>query len=248
MAKTLLVGNWKMKLTAEKASSLAKKLVGLASTLKNSEIWVAPSFTAIPATQAATKGSSVKIGAQNVHWELEGAFTGEVSVPMLQEVGCDFAIVGHSERRHIFGETHELCAKRAAAALKQKFTVIFCVGETLDERKKGITNKVLEEQMKPLLDLINDEDNSRVIIAYEPVWAIGTGVVAQVPDIDEAHTAIFKYWETKFSGKCPPILYGGSVSPENLKEILEVKLVAGGLIGGASLKYESMEAMAKISG
>ena len=140
-----------------------------------------------------------------------------------------------------------MCAKRTVSALKQKFTIIFCVGETLQERQSGITNTVLESQIKPLLNQITKDENSLLVIAYEPVWAIGTGVVAQVSDIDAAHTAIFNLWESKFPGACPPILYGGSVTPENLKDILSVKLVAGALIGGASLKYESMESMAKIS-
>ena len=245
LAKTLLCGNWKMKLSAQQSVALAQRLVTLAGELKKTDIWLAPSFTALPATLAATKGTTVRVGAQNVHWEQEGAFTGEVSVPMLREVGCSFAIVGHSERRHICGETHDLCAKRTLGALKQKFDTIFCVGETLEERKNGITAQVLQAQMQPLIEAVTAADLDRIIIAYEPVWAIGTGVVAQVPDIKEAHAEIHAQWKRKFNSQCPPILYGGSVSADNIGEILQVPLVAGALIGGASLKFESMESMAR---
>lgn len=245
--KHLLVGNWKMKLTAEKARTLAQALAKLSETLKNSEIWVAPSFTAIPDTAAVVRSSLVKLGAQNVYGAAEGAFTGEISVPMLREFGCEFSIVGHSERRIIFGESADLVAQRAAPVLKQGFTLIFCVGETGDDRKRGVTNSVLQSQMAPLLEAISDKEAAPLVIAYEPVWAIGTGVVAKVEEIADAHQTVARIWNSKFPGSCPAILYGGSVAPNNFREILQVPLVAGALIGGASLTFESMQALAKIA-
>ena len=245
--KTLLAGNWKMKLSAAQSAQLAGQLAQLSRSLKKTEIWVAPSFTAISQTAAAAKGSAVKVGGQNAHWDPSGAFTGEVSVPMLKEAACDFTIIGHSERRHIFLETNEQSAKRAAAALKQGLVTIFCVGETLEERQKGITHKVLQTQMVALMESMSEKCAPLLIIAYEPVWAIGTGVVAKKADIADAHAAIAKIWKSSFPIECPPILYGGSVTSQNLREILETPLVAGALIGGASLTYESMEALARIS-
>jgi triosephosphate isomerase (TIM) len=166
---------------------------------------------------------------------------------MLKEFGCEFSIVGHSERRIIFGEDVNLVAQRAAAVLKQDFKVIFCIGETLDQRKQGITNKILEQQLMPLLEVIGEKEARHLIFAYEPVWAIGTGVVAKIEEIDETHKAVEKIWRDNSPLACPPILYGGSVAPNNFADIIKVPLVAGALIGGASLTFESMQALAKIA-
>jgi len=245
--KNVLCGNWKMKLSAAAAKALALELGPLSRELRHSQIWVAPSFTAIPDVAAVVRGSALRLGAQNVYGALEGAFTGEVSVGMLKEFGCEFAIVGHSERRIIFGETNELAAERAAAVLKQGFTVIFCIGETAKERKENLTGEVLEAQLWALLTKISEADGSHLIVAYEPVWAIGSGVVAKVQEIAEAHMTIAAIWKKRFSSACPPILYGGSVTADNFAEIIRLDLVAGALIGGASLTFESMQKLARIS-
>ena len=245
--KHILAGNWKMKLTADKATLLAKGLVQLSSKLRQSEIWVAPSFLAIPSVASVVQGSSIRLGAQNVHGSPEGAFTGEVSVNMLKEFGCQFAIVGHSERRNIFNESSELVASRAIPVIKLRFQVVFCVGETLDQRKQGITHAILEQQMSPLLSGLAEEDSSSLAFAYEPVWAIGTGIVAKTDEIADAHQAVANIWASHFKTPPPAILYGGSVAPNNFAEILRVPRVAGALIGGASLTIESMQALASIA-
>lgn len=245
--KNLLAANWKMKLLSAKAQDLAGKLRDLAAGLRKSEIWVAPSFTAIPAVASAVKASAVRLGAQNAFGAAEGAFTGEISVAMLKEFGCEFAIIGHSERRLIFGESNELTAERAAAVLGQNFGVIFCVGETQAQRAQNLTGSILREQMSALLDKLQAEESAQLVIAYEPVWAIGTGVVANTAEISEAHSTIAAIWQEKFSAPPPAILYGGSVTAANFAEIIALDLVSGALIGGASLTFESMQALAAIS-
>jgi len=245
--KRILAGNWKMNLLQEEATQLAAALVKVSRTLRRTEVWLAPAFTSLSAVFAEVKGSSVNLGAQNAHWENYGAFTGEVSVPMLKELGCSFCIVGHSERRHVFGECNELVVKRTLGVLKSDLTVVLCVGETLNERESGLTNAVLKEQLAPVLEQIPTQKTTQLVIAYEPVWAIGTGKVATPKEIEGAHSFIHSFWDSKLPGSCPPILYGGSVAPGNFEEIVKVPLVGGALVGGASLSFDKFNQLIHIS-
>jgi triosephosphate isomerase (TIM) len=244
--KNLLVANWKMNLGPSKSAQLARDLRELANGLKKTEIWVAPSPVCLPAVLEQVKGSGVRSGAQNVHWAATGAFTGEVSVPMLQELSADFAITGHSERRHQFGETNELVVKRSLGALSQGLGVIHCIGEKLDERERGETNAVLARQLEPLFAEARADSFGNLVIAYEPVWAIGTGKVASVEEIREAHAFISGILG-KYGAAACPVLYGGSVTPENYAGIIALDLVNGALVGGASLTLEGMRKLAEIS-
>lgn len=243
----LVVGNWKMNLGISKARELAEKVVKLSSDLKQTEAWIAPVFTSLATVAEVTKGSSVKYGAQNVHWADSGAFTGEISPSMLQELGCSFAIVGHSERRHIFLETDELISKRAEGALKAGIGLIYCIGETLPVRENGQTNELLASQLEPLVKVVEETGVKDLVLAYEPVWAIGTGKVATIGEIEQAHSFIQEHWKNKTNLDCPLILYGGSVSPDNYAEIVALEQVGGALVGGASLVAEKFSTLLTIS-
>lgn len=244
--KNYIVANWKMNLLAADSARLASAFKEISRNLKKSEIWAAASATAIPAVSEVLKDSNVRYGAQNVYAP-EGAFTGEVSVSMLKEFGCTFAVVGHSERRHVFGESDSLTAKRASLAMQSEFSVIFCIGETLSEREGGDTEAVLARQMTPLIESTKELNQSLLLIAYEPVWAIGTGKVATLEEIEGAHSFVEKFWHSKAQATCPPILYGGSVSPDNFGPIIKIQNVGGALVGGASLTREKFGALVEIS-
>lgn len=243
----IIVANWKMNLTVQEGKALAKSLLEITSALKKTAVWIAPAFTAIPALSPLLEGSNIKLGAQNAHWEDKGAFTGEVSALMLREFGCTFSIIGHSERRHVFNESLELCAKRGAALLKKGMTVIFCIGETLEQKELGVTFEILEAQLNPLLGALDSDQVENLLIAYEPVWAIGTGKVASIEDIDSAHSWIDFHIRKMCGGRTLKILYGGSVTPENFQAVLQRPLVAGSLVGGASLIFEKMQKLIAIS-
>ena len=237
-----IVGNWKMNTTPAESNKLAQEIIALTKDL-DVNVWAAPPTTSLATLIEGCKGTNLKIGSQNVHWEASGAYTGEVSPQMLQELGADFVIVGHSERRQFFGETNETAAQRALASLNAGLTTIFCIGETAEQRSAGSTNQVLDEQLTPLLG--ENLNTDKLLIAYEPVWAIGTGNAAEPKDIEEVHSYI-KSW---FSGKDlaePPILYGGSVKPSNFDSISSIDSVNGALIGGASLNAESFAGIAEI--
>ncbi|RMG42996.1 MAG: triose-phosphate isomerase [Candidatus Dadabacteria bacterium] len=242
MGRTLYaVANWKMNLRADQSAELAGQLADFSKSLNKAQVWIAPAAVNIPAVTYATESSGIKIGSQNVHWDKNGAYTGEISVEMLRHLNCSFAIVGHSERRRLFLESNELTAKRAVGALQQTFKVIFCVGENLSQRKSGETLAVLQAQLDPLLEASREFDTSGLLIAYEPVWAIGTGKVASIGEIEEAHAAIIDYWQNKANALPPPVLYGGSVKPDNVADILSVAEVSGTLVGGASLNFDSFK-------
>lgn len=245
--KRLLAANWKMNLTAGQSSELAQEFLGLSKKCSQTDLWIAASYPTLERVQGIVSGSSVALGAQNVHWEPAGAYTGEVSVPMLKEWGCSFSIVGHSERRHGLGEDSELVAQRAAGALEQGLSVIACIGETLEEREGARTEQVLAQQLKPLTKLSAGVGAATVVLAYEPVWAIGTGKVATVAEITEAHKFIHDHWQSAASSAPPPILYGGSVSPSNFEEIAPIPRVSGALVGGASLSAEKFGKLVEIS-
>jgi triosephosphate isomerase len=217
-------------------ASLVRSLLDLLKPERDTEVLVCPPFPYLWETGRLLKDSDVQLGAQSVGAETQGAFTGEVSAPMLRDVGCRYVIVGHSERRHIFGESDALVARKFVAAQGAGLVPVLCVGETLDERESGRTNDVVARQMDAVLSVSGVRAFARAIVAYEPVWAIGTGRTATSADIAESHAAIGKRVdELSPKGEPVPILYGGSVKPENAKEIMAVPGVAGVLVGGASL-------------
>mgnify|MGYP000162015571 CR=1 FL=1 len=243
MRRFFLAGNWKMNMTSGEAYDVATKLKkGIESRNSPYEIVICPPYTALFSVKDAILGSKIHLGAQNVHWEDRGAYTGEISLPMLREIGVQFVIVGHSERRKYFCETDETVNLKLKKVLESDITPIFCIGETLEERKTGRAQEVVKRQIEQGLNGIPIDKIKRIIIAYEPVWAIGTGVSASESDIDEMHRFIRALLEDMGGASLSEevsILYGGSVKPENVRGITEIEDVDGALIGGASLKPES---------
>ncbi len=243
MNKKLIAGNWKMNLLRREARELARSLVqNIDEKAVKCKVMIAPPYTSLDCVKEVISGSIIELGAQDVFWEPFGAFTGEVSPPMLVDVGCSWVIVGHSERRHILGETDEHVGKKIKAALDFGLKVIVCVGETLNERKAFQVESVLERQIsKAMQELEEVPSPDCVVIAYEPVWAIGTGEHASLSQIEEAHHIIMNKLIEHF-GKTAhniKILYGGSVNEDNAQYILRIKNVGGVLVGGASLKAKS---------
>ncbi len=243
MRRLFLAGNWKMHLTPKEAHRVAKEIKkGLANKNSPYEIVICPPFVDLHPVKNAIEGSQIHLGAQNVHWENEGAFTGEISVAMLEEVGVQYVIVGHSERRKYFCETDETVNLKLKRVLKSSITPIMCIGETFEERNEGRAKQVVSRQLTKGLQGIPPNEIERIVIAYEPVWAIGTGVSASIEDIDEMHQFIREYLNNfgdDTLGERVSILYGGSVKPENVGKITKINHVDGALIGGASLKPES---------
>ena len=246
-AKHLLAGNWKMNLGPTQARAYARQLKEFIIPLSKTDVWVAPATLSASGVAEELKGTSLQVGAQNVHWADSGAFTGETSPLFLNDLGATFTLTGHSERRQFFGETSETTAQRTQAALKAGLEVIVCIGETESERVSGKTERVLEEQLQPVLAGLTAETAAKVIIAYEPVWAIGTGKVASIKDIQETHHYIQKVWSSHNLPGTAVILYGGSVNPTNFAEILALKEVHGALVGGASIKLDQWLELIKIA-
>jgi triosephosphate isomerase len=212
----------------------------------NAEVIICPPFTSLVVAQQLLKGSTIKLGAQDVSVHDDGAYTGEISVKMLKSVGCEYVIVGHSERRQYFHESNDLINQKAKKVLASGMKSIICVGETLDEREKGITDKVITAQVKGVLASLTQADLDRVIIAYEPVWAIGTGKTATTQQAEDVHQLIRKLVAQLYSWAVAEkliIQYGGSVKPENAKELLNQADIDGALVGGACLKAESFSAI-----
>jgi triosephosphate isomerase len=208
----------------------------------NPEILVCPPFLALAAVREALDGAPIRLGAQDLHWEAKGAYTGEISPPMLKDVGCTHVLIGHSERRHIMGETNEMVNRKLKAALASGLTPIVCVGELLEERNMGVTREVIERQITKGFDGLSPDDWSKLVVAYEPVWAIGTGKTATPRQASEVHHYVRKLAGQKASPAVAEnlrILYGGSVTPENVKELMAEEDIDGALVGGASLKVES---------
>lgn len=242
MRKFIIAGNWKMHKTVGEAVSLAEEIRNGISEIDRTEIVVCPPFTALRAVAGVISNSSISLGAQNMHWESEGAYTGEISPKFLVDVGCDWVIIGHSERRKYFGEKDEDVNRKVKAAFKFGLKPIVCVGETLQEREKGVTEKVVETQVRGGLAGLSPEDTEKLVIAYEPVWAIGTGRTASPGTANEVHAYIrnligFLFDESTGSGM--RILYGGSVTPENISELISMPEIDGALVGGASLRASS---------
>jgi triosephosphate isomerase len=246
--KKLIAGNWKMNKVSADGAALAREISAAAGTYSTVDIVVCPPFTALESVAAAIDGSLVKLGAQNMHFEPSGAFTGEVSAPMLRALFATHVILGHSERRTLFGETDELVNKKVLAALKHQLRPILCVGESLAEREAGSTLKVVQAQTERSLEGVGKEQASSLVIAYEPVWAIGTGKVATSEQAQEVH-AFIRELLTKLFGEPAAqrirILYGGSMKPSNAPELLAQRDIDGGLIGGASLEARSFVELVK---
>jgi len=234
----LIVGNWKMHKTVPEARDFVKQLAGLLPKSHHVEIALAPPFTALQAVADAIKSLPLGLSAQDVHWDDHGAFTGEVSPPMLKDVGCRYVIVGHSERRQHFGETDATVRKKVAAALRHGLRPILCIGETREQRSGGQTEPVLTGQLAEALTGVEKDRAADVVVAYEPVWAIGSGHPATAQQARDAHRHIraklTALWGQEAGGR-PPILYGGSVTPDNLGELLALPEVDGALVGGACL-------------
>ena len=244
MNQPLVVGNWKMNGILSQASSLAGAIVhGIVQKTLKVDLVLAPPATALVAVQQRIAGSGISLAGQNCHWEDNGAFTGEISPAMLADLGCTYVIVGHSERRHLFNESDDIIARKLAAAIRNNLRPILCVGETLDQRNAGRTMDVILRQMQLALKEPNENVIANLEIAYEPVWAIGTGHNADPNQIAEVHGAIRSYLTSSFGQSSLRILYGGSVNPENAKELSRISEVNGFLVGGASLKPESFLAV-----
>ena len=240
--KKLIAGNWKMNKTSADGVALARDLVSAVGKQSEVEVIVCPPFTAIESVGRAIEGSNVKLGAQNMHFEASGAFTGEISAPMLRAIFATHVILGHSERRTLFDETDEFINQKVLAALKNQLRPIFCVGETLAERESASTLKVVQAQVGRGLEGVNKDQASSVILAYEPVWAIGTGKVATTEQAQEVHGFIRGLLTKLFTEPVAQkirMLYGGSMKPANAPELLAEKDIDGGLIGGASLEARS---------
>jgi triosephosphate isomerase len=241
MRKKLIAGNWKMYKTTREAVALVQEIAkGLAGAA--SDVLVAPPYTALVAVVAAAKGTPVAVAAQNMHFEKDGAFTGEVSAPMLKDIGVTHVILGHSERRQYFAETDEGVAKKTKVALDDGLTPISCVGETLTEREAGRTIEVVGRQLEAILTAVTADEAKKVVIAYEPVWAIGTGKVATPEQAQQVHAFIRTRIAAKHGDAVADvvrILYGGSVKPDNVKGLMAQRDIDGALVGGASLKADS---------
>jgi triosephosphate isomerase (TIM) len=242
MRTPIIAGNWKMYKTVAEAVKYVKEFRGLVKDISDVEIVLAPTFTAVYAAAEAARNSNVIISAQDLHWEREGAFTGEISAQMVREAGADYVIIGHSERRTLFGETDAAVNKKTVAAFAAGLTPIVCIGETLDQRDRNETMAVLDRQITQGLEGLTGEQLAQLVIAYEPVWAIGTGRTATPAQAGEAHTHIrsrLRQWfGVDAADKCH-IIYGGSVKPENAKDLVKLADVDGALVGGASLDIKA---------
>lgn len=239
--RPLIAANWKMFKTAQETKDFVKELLPLISK-KDRDVLVCPPFPYLATLDEARDGSDILIGAQNMYFEDKGAFTGEISPLMLKDLNCEFVILGHSERRWVFGEADELINKKVLAAFEVGLIPILCVGEKLEEREKNLTDQVILDQLEKGLKGVSDSLLKTIVIAYEPVWAIGTGKNATTKDAGEAISLIREFVHSRFGADIANqvrILYGGSVKPENVESYMQVEGIDGALVGGASLKAES---------
>jgi triosephosphate isomerase len=246
--RPMIAGNWKMYKTPGEAIETAKQLVRNAGGVTDVDMMIAPTFIALAAVYEAIKNSPIALGAQNLYWKDEGAFTGEISGPMLKSVGCRYCIIGHSERRQFFGETDETVNKKIQAAIKADLQPVFCVGETEKERESGQTLSILDKQIKKGLEGFISDQLQSLIIAYEPVWAIGTGKTATDDQAQEAHQFIRSLVKNNLGQALADsirILYGGSVKPANITSLMAMPDIDGALVGGASLNAESFSQIIK---
>jgi triosephosphate isomerase len=244
----LIAGNWKMYKTSPEAVETAQQLVELVADTADVDIMIAPVFTALDPVSKVVKNSRVALGAQNLYWEKEGAYTGEISADMLVSTGCQYVIIGHSERRQYFGETDETVNKKIRAAIDAALIPVFCVGESEAERESGQTFSVLDKQVKKGLEGYFAKDLGTLVIAYEPVWAIGTGKTATRDQAQEAHQYIRSLIDENMDSALAEsirILYGGSVKPDNIDQLMQMPDIDGALVGGASLDAESFSKIVK---
>ena len=244
----VIAGNWKMYKTIAEATAFVTALKPKVAGASHCEIIVAPPFTALNAAAKVVEGSNIRIAGQDVGWEKEGAFTGDISPLMLREAGATHTIIGHSERRHLHGETDEIVNRKLKAALAANLTPIVCVGETLNEREADRTKDILQRQFTGGFAGLTAQDFSRIIIAYEPVWAIGTGRTATPQIAAESHAFIRRLAASSFgkaTSEALRILYGGSVKPENIRDLMAQDGIDGALVGGASLDPKSFAAIVK---
>ena len=248
MRTPVIVGNWKMHNTVDESLALVRELKQLVLGVGGVEIVVAPVFTALDAVSAEINGSNIALSSQNMFWEEKGAYTGEIAPGMIKDVGCTYAIIGHSERRQYFGETDETVNKRVKAALTADLTPILCVGETLEDREAGNTLAVVSRQVKGGLEGLGSTEIDKLIIAYEPVWAIGTGKTATPEQAEGVHADIRKLVGEIAGADTASgirILYGGSVKPDNVDVLMSQPDIDGALVGGAALKAESFARIIK---
>ncbi len=246
--KLLIAGNWKMNLSFSEASDLTKQVIAEFGKEERIDVLLCPSFVYLHTVEYIARGTRIAVGAQNCYWEQKGAFTGEISAPMIKSLNCSHVILGHSERRHVFGETNEMVNKEMHAVYNENLIPVLCVGETIEERKSGKLFDVVKEQLVEGLKGINLDNADKLVIAYEPVWAIGTGEVATPDQAQEMHEYIRKLMNENYGGEISGkvrILYGGSVKPGNASELLSQKDIDGALIGGASLKADSFIGIGK---
>jgi len=238
MRRIIVAGNWKMNNSVRESVSLIRELGAALDDVKGREVVVSPPFTSLYEVAKEIAGKKIRLAAQDLFWEESGAYTGEISGPMLKDAGCEFVIIGHSERRQFFGETDESVNKKNKAALKHNLTPIVCIGERLEEREKGKTFEIIEKQVRAGFDGFGASEMKKIVIAYEPVWAIGTGKTATPEQANEVHLFVRNLLGTLFGKEISeslPILYGGSVKPDNIKGLMEQSEIDGALVGGASL-------------
>ncbi|HEK86653.1 MAG TPA: triose-phosphate isomerase [Candidatus Aminicenantes bacterium] len=248
LKKPVIAGNWKMHKTIAEAVSLSQAIASQAAEVDKASLILAPPFTAISEVKKVVQSTKIKVAAQDVFWEDEGAFTGEISPPQLKEAGCNLVIIGHSERRQFFQETDETVSRKVRAALKHDLLPIVCIGETLEERDKGFTLKKIKDQLENSVFSLSPEDFKKIILAYEPIWAIGTGRNATPEQAEEVHSFIRDLIAERYGKDLASyaiILYGGSVKPANAFSLGREKNIDGFLVGGASLEAESFVTIAR---
>jgi len=239
--RPIIIGNWKLNKTAVEAVELATAVRNVAGALHYIDIGITPPFTALWPVAKRVRESKVLLGAQNCHWEDFGAYTGEISAPLLADLDVQFILAGHSERRHIFGEDDAVVNKKIQAIIRSGIDAVLCIGETLEQREAEKTFDVLKQQLEGSLDAISEGQAKQLVLAYEPVWAIGTGKVASTAQAQEVHEFIRQWLSDKYGevGEHVRIMYGGSVTPDNIQGLMKQPEVDGALVGGASLKAET---------
>jgi len=246
----MIAGNWKMNLNRDESVRLVKAIAGTIGPMDDPEVLVAPPFTVLSVVKEAIGQGKILLGAQNVHWELEGAYTGEISPAMLKEAGCTHVILGHSERRSIFMETDAMIDRKSKAVVEMGLIPIVCIGETLEQREAGKTFEIIQGQLDGSLRNFRENKGmpSTAVLAYEPVWAIGTGRTATPQQAQEVHRFVRDWLRSQFGqglSTATRILYGGSVKPDNIKELMAMPDIDGALVGGASLKADSFTRIIK---
>lgn len=241
MKRKLIAANWKMNMLRSEAADLLNNIIKGVNSPLGCDVMVAPPYTSLDVAANILSGTDIELGAQDVFWELSGAYTGEISPPMLLDAGCEWAIIGHSERRSVFSETDEIITKKVDISLRTGLKVILCVGETIDQRRNDEVSKVINRQVSSVVKNIENKYSNDIVLAYEPVWAIGTGENASTEQIEHAHKIIMDNLIAHFGKDTHNIriLYGGSVKKDNIGEILSIENVDGVLVGGASLDASS---------